>query len=344
MKARFANKQEIANWNKHVLSNPDGGNGFASYEFAMIKKLGGYKPCFIFVDNVAITVLQKRALYFSRLWYLPKGPGVTDNKMLWEVLAALKPLAKKCGVFAIRIEPELDQSQETALRRHGLAKAHPILPNSSTIIMDISASLDDIMTALPQKGRHAIKRAERDGVIVKQVQADEKNCRLMYKLLTQTAEGRFGPRDYTYYKNYWQSFTKAEAGQLFFAYSGNKVVAGAFAMVFGQKSIYKDGASLRERPVYGASHLLQWRVIEWAKSKGSKSHDLCGTPPRSEIGNPDHPFYGIGRFKLSFAKTVTDFVGCYDYIINPLLHKLWVKFGEKVAHRLYWAKHHTNYY
>lgn len=344
MKARFANKQEIADWDKHILANPDGGNAFASYEFAMQKKKGGYKPCFIFVGNIAITVLQKRALYFSRLWYLPKGPGITNDEALWEVLAALKPLARKSGVFAIRIEPELDQSQKTALQRHGLVKAKPIMPNASTIVMDISDSLENIMTGLPQKGRHAIRRAERDGVMVESVKANEKNCKTMYRLLTQTAEGRFGPRNYDYYRGYWQDFEKADLGQLFFAYADKKVVAGAFAMAFGSKSTYKDGASLRERPVYGASHLLQWRVIEWAKSKGSKSHDLCGSPPADEISNPDHPFYGIGRFKLSFSRNVMDFVGCYDYVLNPPLHKLWVKLGEKIAHRLYWTRHHTNYY
>src|SRR5690606_2936264 len=130
--------------------------------------------------------------------------------------------------------------------------------------------------------------------------ASDDNCRVMYDLLAETAAGSFGIRKYRYYKEFWQSFEKSGMGQLFFAYVEGKVVAGAYALVFGTKSTYKDGASTRQRTVYGASHLLQWEVIKWAKETGSLVHDLCGAPPSDQIQNPDHPHYGIGRFKTSF--------------------------------------------
>jgi len=89
---------------------------------------------------------------------------------------------------------------------------------------------------------------------------------------------------------------------------------------------------------------LQWRIIEWAKSRDVKIHDFCGSPPSDEINNPDHKHYGIGLFKSSFNKTVTDYIGCYDLVINPTKHKIWIKFGEKVAHRLHYYKKHDSYY
>ena len=122
-----------------------------------------------------------------------------------------------------------------------------------------------------------------------------------------------------------------DIGQMFFACFEGQIIAGAYAMVFGKKSTYKDGASVRKKTTYGASHLLQWRVIEWAKSMGATLHDFCGSPPSEEINNPDHPHYGIGLFKTSFSKHVVDYVGCYDFVINPTKYKIWIKFGEKVA-------------
>jgi len=115
-------------------------------------------------------------------------------------------------------------------------------------------------------------------------------------------------------------------------------------MVFGSKSTYLVGASIRKRTVYGASHLLQWHVIEWAKSHGSIIHDFCGSPPSDEINNPDHPHYGIGQFKTAFNKAVTDYVGCYDYIIRPTQYKAWALIGERLALRIHQYKHHELYY
>jgi len=344
MTARFATNEEISAWDKHIVDNPDGGNVFASYEFAMQKETGGYKARFVFVNNLAITVLEKDAKLLGKFWYLPKGPGVNSVKDLMDVLEALQSLARKSGVFAIRIEPELDRSMQPTLSRHGLVKTRPIIPNPSTITLDISPSLDDILTNLPQKGRHAIRRAERDGVVVKMVKSTEKNCQSMYKLLRETAEGQFGIRDYEYFKTFWQRFESAGMGQLFFAYFDDKLVAGAYAMVMGKKSTYKDGASVRQRTVYGASHLLQWHVIKWAKSEGSTLHDLCGAPPSDEINDPNHQHHGVGQFKTAFNKAVTDYIGCYDFIIQPARYAIWSKLGERVAQRLHYYKHHDSYY
>jgi lipid II:glycine glycyltransferase (peptidoglycan interpeptide bridge formation enzyme) len=344
MTVRFASQSEIANWDQLIIANPDKGNVFSSFEFATQKETGGYKAHFLFVDSLAITVLEKSVPTFGKLWYIPKGPGVTTTAKLWDVLAELKPVAKSNRVFAIRIEPELTRSQQPTISRHGLIKSRPIIPNPSTITLDISSDLDTVMTNLPQKGRHAIRRAERDGVIVEQVESTDSNCKIMYELLAETARGQFGIRSFEYFRTFWQRFEAAGYGQLFFAYFDGQVVAGAYAMAFGTKSTYKDGASIRKRTAYGASHLLQWRVIEWAKSRGVKIHDFCGSPPSDEIDNPNHPHYGIGLFKTAFNKTVTDYIGCYDLIINPAKYKIWIKLVEKVAIRLHYYKHHDSYF
>jgi len=340
----FATKQEILNWNKYLIANPDGGNMFASYEFATQKETGGYKAHFVFIDDLAITILEKDATPLGKFWYLPKGPEVISSKELFKALETLKPFAKKHNVFAIRIEPELDYSEQQNIEKYGLIKSNPIIPNPSTITLDISDSLENTLTSLPQKGRYAIKRAERDGVTVKEVESSEENCKIMYNLLIETAKGQFGIRDYEYFKTFWQRFEKSGLGQLFFAYYENQIVAGAYAITFGKKSTYKDGASIRQRTAYGASHLLQWHVIKWAKAHGSTLHDFCGSPPSGEINNPDHKHYGIGLFKTAFNKTVTDYIGCYDFVIMPSKYQIWIKFGEKVARRLHYYKKHDSYY
>jgi lipid II:glycine glycyltransferase (peptidoglycan interpeptide bridge formation enzyme) len=346
MTAHFASPSQISHWNDLILANPDGGNVFQGKDFAEQKAAAGWTPRFAVVDRVAVTILEKSVLGLGKLWYLPKGPGATSVRELENLLEDLQALAAKHDVFAIKIEPELMKSDETLvdLMKLGLVKVTPIQPNFSTVLLDISADLDTVMSSLNQKGRHAIRRAERDGVTVKQVTSSDENCQLMFRLLADTAAGSFGIRGYSYYKTFWQRYATAKKGQLFFAYVDGEVVAGAYALVFGAKSTYKDGASARERSVYGASHLLQWRVIEWAKANGSQLHDFCGAPPSRDINNPEHPHYGIGRFKTSFNKEVTDYVGAYDMIIKPASYKIWARVGERIVQRLHYRKHHENWY
>lgn len=343
MVARYATAEEIAKWDELIVSNPDGGNIFSTNEYLQQKLLGGYTIRYIMVGDIAVSVLEKQTPPLGRLWYLPKGPNVNSTKQLFAILDAMTPLARKKGVFVVRIESELARKEQAVLERHSLRKAAPIIPNPSTITLSISSDEDELLMKLPQKGRHAIRRAERDGVTVTLEPTSDKNCRKMYALLSETAEGQFGIRSYNYYNTFWQRFEKAGLGQLFFAHYEGQVVAGAYAMVLGEKSTYKDGASVRKRTAYGASHFLQWQVIRWAKSRGALTHDFCGSPPSDDIDNPDHPHYGIGLFKTSFSKHVIDYIGCYDLIINPVSYKLWTKIGERV-YRHYYYKRTKDYY
>ncbi len=343
MTARFATPDEITNWNDLVLANPDKGNLFQGVEFAAQKQLAGWTPRYIIIGGTAILAIEKHIPILGKLWYTPKGPGVNSVKELRDLRPILWEFASKQGVFTIKIEPELPLG--TDLSGLELTPTRPIQPNFSTVVMDISNNLDTILMNLPQKGRHAIRRAQRDGVTAEPVPASNENCRTMYNLLKDTAQDHeFGIRSPEYYKSYWQRYEKSGTGQLFFAYFEGEMVAGAYVLAFGTKGTYKDGASIRKRTAYGASHLLQWRAIEWLKSKGVTTHDLCGAPPIDQIKNPAHSHYGIGLFKTSFNKQITQYVGAFEIPVRPLRSKLWTRYIEKIIRRLYYKKHHESYY
>jgi len=349
MDVRFASDSDTAVWNDKILTNPDGGNVFQSKQFAQQKVLSSWTPRYVLAGDIALTILEKPVFCLGRLWYIPKGPGITSPVQLGDMLPALRQFAANNGVFAIKIEPELIKTNDAvaALSEYGLVPVHYIQPNLSTVLIDLTPDIDTILTGLNQKGRHAIRRAERDGVTVKRVETNDENCRMFYELLTETAnvQGFAGSiRPYDYYLQFWQRFAAATMGQLFLAYFDGQVVAGAFALVFGDKSTYKDGASRRVDGAYGVTHLVQWHVIQWAKEKGATVHDLCGTPPSDQIDNKDHPWYGVGLFKTSFRKEVTDYVGAFDIVVKPRQYALWAKFGERVTKSLWWRAHHESWY
>ena len=343
MNVRFATDTEIADWNSFVTANPDGGNILQGREFIEQKVLAGWTARYIRINERAVAVIEKNIPLLGKVWYCPKGPSTTSAGDLKTLVKELRKFAQTNGVFKIKIEPELDY--QTDLSALGLLPTQPIQYNYSTVYVDLSPSLNDILAGLPQNGRHAIRRAERDGVTVKAVPATDENCQIMYDLFTGTAHGAgFAIRPPEYYRNFYRAYESVGTGQLFFAYFDGKVVAGAFAMVLGTKSMYKDGASVRERTAYGASHLLQWHVIQWAKEHGSLNHDLAGVPPIKDIKNPDHPFSGLARFKTSFNKDVTQYVGAFEIPVVGWKATLWHRYLEKLVRKLYFMKHKESYY
>ncbi len=343
---RFASDDEIARWDELLTQNPDGGNVFQSLELARLKDTSQWTSRFIIEGELAVTVFERSVFGLGKLWYLPKGPGLVSLEQISAFTEAIREFAKKHGVFVVKIEPEIERNNgsRSQFAQLGFTPVTPIQPNFSTVLVDISADLDSVLMSLNQKGRHAIRRAGRDGVTIERVEASEDNCRLFYMLLADTAEGSFLIRPYEYYRSFWQAFSEAGKGQLFFAHHDGHIVAGAFAIILGKKSTYKDGASIRERTAYGASHLLQWEVITWAKENGAVSHDLCGTPTSNRINDETHRWYGVGRFKTSFNKHVTDYVGAYDIAISPGKYKIWSRFGERAVKSLEWRLHHRIWY
>ena len=347
MEFRLATGAETTAWNTRILANPDGGHMLQGDEFAEQKKLSGWAIRYVIAGDIAITILEKSVLGLGKLWYIPKGPGVNTVVQLGDLLPALRDFATANGVFVVKIEPVLEKTPDAAkaLEELGLLPVKNIQPDASTVLIDLSPNLETIMANLNQKGRHAIHRAERDGVTVQRVESNEENCRIFYDLFTQTAQNAsFVIRPYDYYKRFWQRYAAAHQGQMFFAYFNGHVVSCAFAIVFGEKSTYKDGASIRVDGAYGTSHLLQWHVIQWAKEHGSLQHDLCGAPPSDRVNDETHPYYGFGRFKTSFNKHVTDYVGAYDLVVRPRQYDLWIRFGERITKSLWWRRHHESWY
>ncbi|HEU4830726.1 MAG TPA: peptidoglycan bridge formation glycyltransferase FemA/FemB family protein [Candidatus Saccharimonadales bacterium] len=338
MTVRYATQQEITDWNSLILANPDGGNIFQSLQMATVKSKAGWKTRFIVSDQCAMTVHERFIPGLGRLWYLPKGPGVKQADDITQLQPELRRFARAQGVFLIKIESEVANttSNVQVLKKANLIHSHPIQPNSSTVILDIAGSSDAVMSALPQKSRHAIKRAFRDGIEIKQAKPTQANFTTMLKLMHETMAGKSTLlREEEYYRTFWNEYAAHNMGALFFAYDKDKPVAGAFVLFFGNKATYKDGGSTRQKTIYGASHALQWHIIEWLKEKGITTYDLCGTPPAKDIGNTSHPHYGIGRFKTGFNKQVTEFVGVYDSVVRPSAYHLWVTFVERIITRLY---------
>lgn len=346
---RFARAEEIARWDELVEAAPGGGEIWQSREYAELKRYQRYTPRYIVGEEFPATlVLEKRIPLLGRFWYSPAGPDVSIDAAGTPMTAAefvergrrLADFARAQGVFLLKIEPRILRSEEAfeVLRAAGYTPAPHVLPNESTIVLDISGDEDEIMRGFSSSTRTKIRKADKEGFDVRRVEASDENCRIMFELLSGTAEDKFELRPYDYFRRFWQSFQAAGRGQLVLGYDtgegGSGVpVAGMFATVLGRTSGYKDGASAKSRLPTGAMYRMQLELIRWGKEHGATRHDLIGTPPSDRLDDRDHRLHGVGQYKLRLSKDVTDYVGALDLPLKPGAVKLWNALFEKLARR-----------
>ncbi|WP_449278714.1 lipid II:glycine glycyltransferase FemX [Leucobacter sp. GX24907] len=356
--ARFATEAERADWDTLIAANPGGGEVWMGDAYLDVKRSeGGYRDYRIVVERpglpqVAVGILAKRVPLLGEWWHLPAGPAGEDAVAVLAVCDAIGRFARSHGAFMLKIEPRLGPEARTVIRAAGYRDSVRIIPNPSTVIVELGGSVrtdEELLAGLGKKARNSINRARRDGIVVSRVPATDEHCAELYRLLEETAEGRFVLRAADYYRAFWQRFAHSGDGQMFLAHredeSGTlRLVAGAYAIALGGKTTYKDGASVRAKTAYGASHALQWEVLRWANERGAVSHDLCGAPPSDRSDDKTHPLHGVGQFKRSFTPEITDYAGAFDLPLRRGAYAVWAKIGDRVMRRWSLAVHKDPYY
>lgn len=339
--ARFATVEERERWDDLLAANPGGGEVWQSQEYLDVKRdQNAYRSYQVIVErpgraSIAVGVLAKPvAALGGEWWHTPAGPAGEDTEAVLDVARAVAVLARAQRAFLLKIEPRLDPSARAALHADGYLDTVRIIPNTSTVLVPVAADSDDaLLASLGKKARNAINRARRDGIVVTRVDATDTHCAELYALLRETAQDRFVLRRASYYRAFWQGFARSGRGQMFFAHRDGVLIAGAYAIALGTKTTYKDGASVRAKTAYGASHALQWDVLRWARERGAVVHDLCGAPPSDRVDDTDHPLHGVGQFKRSFQPEITDYAGAFDLPLRPTAYRVWTTVGDRMARR-----------
>ncbi|HEY6736802.1 MAG TPA: peptidoglycan bridge formation glycyltransferase FemA/FemB family protein [Candidatus Saccharimonadia bacterium] len=343
MAMRRATEDERARWDELVAANPDGGNAMQTRVWGAFKARWGW-PAEQFVyelpggRQVAAQWLRRDVPGVGRIWYCPKGPGVTTPADYLAVVKQTREAGLLAGVFA-RFESEVldDETDKGRLRAAGLVRANRDPGMKSTIFVDLAPGEAAVLASFNQSARRNIRKAEAAGVTVEPAPGTPDNLETMFELMRATeARAHYGLRPREYFLDYWQSQIKAGQAQLFFARHEGEVLAGLFLTFVGKRSWYKDGGSFDKKREVQAPYLLQWRVMQWQMEHGNgiTKYDLIGVPNRDQVGTGD-PKDGLYAFKSKFNPEITEFIGCYDLpLAGDLKYKLWRKVGERVAARL----------
>lgn len=350
---RYAQPDEINNWDFYLLKNKEDAGFLQSKAYAKTKGRFGWNIRYIvYESNTEKTYgyfLERRVPLLGLLWYMPSGSiSLMDISAILQANQAFIA-QNRLNVFVIKVEPKILDTPyaQQLLNQLKLQKAKPIQANTSTIMLDIKNKRpESLLTYLGTKARRDIRASLRQAVRVEEAAANEQTYDTMYELMKSVNRGKGSRfiRPYEYYREFWHNFSQQKQGTFFFAYEDDRPVAAAFIVHFGSISTYKDGGSTPDAITgnfYSAA--VQWKALQQAVDRTSTSYDLCGVPPKSELSNPSHPYYGVGRFKLKFSKQTTEYCGCYEQIIILNKWSTWRKL-ERLIYKLYWLKNHNIYY
>jgi len=294
---------------------------------------------------IAIALLIENRLPLGlKYLYIPRGPITVGGETAYiQVLGAVANFSKKEGAMFLRFEPaELAKDFTTA--PPGALPARHLQPEN-TLLLDLEKTEEELRAAMHEKTRYNIGLAERKGIVVKE--SDAENLPDFMRLLDETIRrDKIKMYGRGYFESILKSIDKNFNAKIWTAYyypplpacnpsergmqgrGGVGVpVAAAFNIYFGGTATYLFGASSDEYRNLMAPHLLQWKMILDAKTRGYKYYDFWGINPRDEKSPNYYPRWeGFSRFKRGFVeKEGTSVELLYADCLELPISRFWYK-------------------
>jgi peptidoglycan pentaglycine glycine transferase (the first glycine) len=346
MDIRQAADNERDTWNDFVANWPTG-DLLQSWEWGTVKsRSGGWTPIRLLAVEgntpvAAISILKRKLPRINRsIFYAPRGPvaDLSDRGLLEQLSAAATELAREHSAILLKIDPPVPMEDSIAdanlnevgyLRTGGDAGFGGTQPKC-VMQLDITPGEDELMAAFKPKTRYNIKLAEKKGVSVRQGSSKD-DLRKFYDLLLETAaRDGFLVRDYDYYATMWEVLGPPEYARLFLAEYESEAVSGALCFYMGDRCWYTYGASSNAHRNVMPNYLMQWRMIQHARSIGCGLYDFRGVSPLRAPTPGDH-LQGLNRFKEGFGAQYAEYIGEYDLPFSRPMYWLWKSAAPKAA-------------
>lgn len=165
---------------------------------------------------------------------------------------------------------------------------------------------DAIFRGFRDNYRAKIKKCLNKGVTIRISQAYD-DLKIYYELHCHTRK-RIGlpPQPYKFFKNIYKNIISKKLGFVALAEYNNKKIAGAVFFHFGEKAVYKYGASDKKYDHLFPNHLLFWSVIQWLCRNGYK--ELC-------FGRSELSHHGLIQFKDGWGAE-KQLINYYEYDVR----------------------------
>jgi peptidoglycan pentaglycine glycine transferase (the first glycine) len=282
-------------------------------------------------ELVALAAAQVRRLPLGRtFWYVPHGPVLDYGhpqaaERLRALAIGLREAARRDRAIAVKLEPRLERGTPPARMFGKLRYAPATLQVGQTRLVALA---DDaaMLAGLDKDTRYAVRRAEREGVVVTSTTdaGDLAAIDALHRLVLETQRRAGFPKPpLQRYRLAWRGLASAGHAAIFEARRSGQLLASGMLVVEGDRSFYLFAGSVREErgaPKRYASYALQWAMMRHARDAGAREHDLWGIAP--EKAGPNHPWHGVGLFKKGFGGRPVAWAGTWDVVVDPTLYRM----------------------
>lgn len=288
----------------------------------------------------SLSVLIRKIPVFGTIMYSSRGPvcDIHDISIMKQLTDGAKELAKKYRAIVLRIEPDIESSDEL-FRSVVTNLGYKIKDDAKNFREEIQPRYvfrldikdkteDEVFANFHQKTRYNIRLATKKGVVVKEGKRED--LKEFHKIMVETgSRDGFIIRSLEYFEKMYDSLAPKHM-KLLMAYHDNKPISGVIPIMYGNKTWYLYGASSNNYRNLMPNYLLQWEMIKMAIQNGSDIYDLRGV---SGVVDESHPQYGLYRFKKGFGAEFTEFIGEVYIPFKPIRYSLY-KVAEKAFRQL----------
>lgn len=266
--------------------------------------------------------------------FCPHGPIIAtehdEQQILVLLLDELKRRARQRKCVCIRISPLMQKNASHALlwKELGFRDAPTHMHPELAWILDITPDHATLLQGMRKTTRYSIKKAEKDGVIVRQ-SADINDLEVFWRVYETTVRRQqFTPFSKEYLRSEFETFAQDDAVRLFIGLYQNEPISAAMIVYDEISGYYHHGASDQRFAKIPASSLVQWHAIQEAKRRGCRLYNFWGVVPESET---NHPWAGLSLFKRGFGGFEEAYVHAQDLVISP---RYWLTYIIETVRRL----------
>ena len=333
---RLAAKEDARHWSE-FLERTQSGDFLHDWAWAEVAAFDGQPQRRYLLEDggsiVAIAAVQARPLVRGRaFWYVPHGPVLdyTDERAgerLRALVGWLKVTARDHGAIAVKLEPRLARG-DRALVHFDQPDLRPLpdtLQVGQTRIVPLGSD-DELLAAFDKDTRYSVRRSVREGVTawVFEEPDDLRPVDDLHALVAETQQrAGFPMPPLERYRIAWHALATAGRAAILEARREDELLASAMVVFEGDRSFYLFSGSRREasgEPKRFASYALQWGMMQLARQRGVRHHDLWGVAPTD--AGPEHPWHGVGLFKKGFGGEEVAWAGSWDLIVDPAFYRL----------------------
>jgi len=163
-----------------------------------------------------------------------------------------------------------------------------------TLLLDLGPSMQELRNNLTKEWRRELRIAESSGLSLIEGTGNDLYDSFSVLYREMVARKGFMPGvDIEEFRTIQRDLPESLKMRIMICALGTTPIAALVGSVVGDKGIYLLGATGDNGLRLKGSYLLQWRMVEWLKTRGARWYDLNGYDPES------HP--GTSAFKAGLA-------------------------------------------